>query len=319
LVGWNEFLIVAPGLLVFEGIGMHRRHDHLNVPIEVVRTVVAISECGSLSKAGERLGLSQPAVSAQMKRIQTLLGGEIFMKTPSGTAPTSLGKMVLNQARRMLDANDQMLRLGGTADGPQPLRFGISTLLVREFLQHETAETLADIVMYTDNSLGITKGLIDGYIDVACVLENSETTADVSDLIVKEREEPFVWVRSRNFVLSPGAPVPLLTWPGDDIMIRALTKSGIMYKVVFNSPDYHAKIAALETGIGLAALPKRMIPPSLVQAKEYYLPALASVKTLLCARPELENPRAERLLRRLSEFLFPPGKLEEVSGAVSVT
>src|ERR1700722_6522325 len=139
---------------------MHRRHDHLNVPIEVVRTVVAISECGSLSKAGERLGLSQPAVSAQMKRIQTLLGGEIFMKTPSGTAPTSLGKMVLNQARRMLDANDQMLRLGGTAEGPQPLRFGISTLFIEEFLRHETAESLAGIVMYTDHSLGIAKGLV---------------------------------------------------------------------------------------------------------------------------------------------------------------
>ena len=34
---------------------MHRRHQHLNIPIEIVRTVVAISETGSLSKAGDRL------------------------------------------------------------------------------------------------------------------------------------------------------------------------------------------------------------------------------------------------------------------------
>src|SRR3984957_17666345 len=102
---------------------MHRRHQHLNIPIEIVRTVVAISETGSLSRAGERLGLSQPAVSAQMKCIKTFLGGEIFRKTPNGTAPTPLGKLVLDQARRMLEANDQMLRLGGTAEGPQPLRF----------------------------------------------------------------------------------------------------------------------------------------------------------------------------------------------------
>src|ERR1700749_3292563 len=106
---------------------MHRRHQHLNVPDEIVRTVVAISETGSLSRAGERLGLSQPAVSAQMKRIQSILGGELFFRTPRGNVPTSLGKQVLQQARRMLDANDQMLRLGGAADGPQPLRFGIST------------------------------------------------------------------------------------------------------------------------------------------------------------------------------------------------
>jgi hypothetical protein len=55
---------------------MHRRYEHLNVPVEIVRTVVAVSETGSFSRAGERLGLSQPAVSAQMRRIQNLLGGE---------------------------------------------------------------------------------------------------------------------------------------------------------------------------------------------------------------------------------------------------
>lgn len=287
---------------------MHRRYNYLNVPIEIVRTVVAISETGSLSKAGERLGLSQPAVSAQMKRIQNLLGGEIFSKTPNGAAPTHLGKMVLNQARRMLDANDQMLRLGGTADGPQPLRFGISTLLVKQFLQHENAESMTDIVMHTDNSLGITKGLIDGYIDIACVLENLEVAANVSDLVVNEREDPLVWVRSRDFVLSPGASIPLLTWPGDDIMIRTLTRKGSSYRIVFNSPDYHAKIMALEAGIGLAALPSRMIPSSLVQAKEYYLPPLPSVKTLLCARREFETPQAARLLTRVSELFFTPDR-----------
>lgn len=35
---------------------MHKRH--LNIPIEIVRTVVAISETGSLTKAAEQLGLS---------------------------------------------------------------------------------------------------------------------------------------------------------------------------------------------------------------------------------------------------------------------
>jgi DNA-binding transcriptional LysR family regulator len=294
---------------------MRRRYDYLNVPIEIVRTVVAISETGSLSKAGERLGLSQPAVSAQMKRIQNLLGGEIFMKTPNGTAPTPLGKMVLSHARRMLDANDQMLRLGGATDGPQPLRFGISTFLVKQFLQHENAETMADIVMHADNSLGITKGLIDGYIDIACILETSEMAADISDLVVNEREEPFTWVRSRDFVLSPGASIPLLTWPGDDIMIRALARKGSAYRIVFNSPDYHVKITALDRGLGLAALPSRMIPPSLVQAKEYYLPELPSVKTLLCARRELESPQAAKLLMRVSKLFFTPreDRLAEVT------
>ena len=84
---------------------MHRRrHQHLNVPIEIVRTVVAISETGSLSKAGERLGISQPAISSQIKRLQSLVGGALFQKTANGTTTTELGKLALQQARRILEA-----------------------------------------------------------------------------------------------------------------------------------------------------------------------------------------------------------------------
>src|SRR6201986_2315617 len=93
---------------------MYRRNQHVNIPIEIVRTVVAISETGSLSKAGERLGLSQPAVSAQVKRLQNLVGGSLFVKTATGTTTTELGKLALQQARRILEANDQLLRLRGT-------------------------------------------------------------------------------------------------------------------------------------------------------------------------------------------------------------
>jgi DNA-binding transcriptional LysR family regulator len=283
---------------------MHRRHQNLNIPIEIVRTVVAISETGSLTKAGGKLGLSQPAVTAQIKRIQALIGGEIFEKTPNGTAPTRLGKLVLHEARRMLEANDQILRLGGMAEGPVSLRLGISTILVEEFFAQQTAGSLTDLVIHTDNSLGITKGLIDGYIDVACVYENPEIAGLNSNLIVRERDEQFVWVRSRDFVLSPGAAIPLLTWPGDDLMIDALKRAGNAYRIVFNSPDYHAKIAALKTGLGLAALPSRLIPSSLIRADEDYLPVLPSVKTLLCARRDLNVQKAKELIERLTALFF---------------
>ncbi len=102
---------------------MHKRYQPLNIPIEIVRTVVAIAETGSLTKAAERLGLSQPAVSSQIKRIQTMVGGNLFTKTVNGTTATQLGKLVLHQARRILEANDQMLRIGGVANLPQPIRF----------------------------------------------------------------------------------------------------------------------------------------------------------------------------------------------------
>jgi hypothetical protein len=174
----------------------------------------------------------------------------------------------------------------------------------------DVPDGLGVVLIKAIRALSIAKGLIDGYIDVGCFLANSEAAADVSDLIVNEREEPLLWVRSKDFVLSPGAPIPLVNWPDDNRMIRALTKNGSAYKIAFNSPDYHATVTALETGIGLAACLSRFIPTPLVQAKEYYLPPLPPTKTLLCARRELDNIQAQKLLRRLNESMFTSAKTD---------
>ena len=285
---------------------MHRRHQHLNIPIEIVRTVVAISETGSLSKAGDRLGLSQPAISSQIKRLQSLVGGALFLKTANGTTTTELGKLALQQARRILEANDQLLRLGGNTDGTQPLRLGLSTLFVQQFIQHQTADSLVDIFVHTDHSVPIGKGLIDGYIDIACIFENPAIESEIEQLVINRMRDPLVWVRAKSFVLSPGAPLPVLTWPGDDWMIRTLTRHGVAYKIVFNSPDYHAKLAAVEAGIGLTAVPASMVPPTLVRAREYYLPELPPIEALLCARLGLESEQASTMLKQLSAMFFNP-------------
>lgn len=87
-------------------------------------------------------------------------------------------------------------------------------------------------------------------------------------------------------------------------MISTLTRLGLTYRIVFSSPDYHSKLAALEAGIGVAALPSRLIPSTLMQAKEYYFPELPPVKALLCARPEIDAARYAKLLELLSSLFF---------------
>ena len=73
-----------------------------------------------------------------------------------------IGKARAEQARRILEANDQLLRLGGNTEGIQPLRLGLSTLLVEQFIQRQTSDTPADIFIHADHSVPIGKGLIDG-------------------------------------------------------------------------------------------------------------------------------------------------------------
>ena len=283
---------------------MHRRHQHLNIPIEIVRTVIAIAETGSLSKAGERLGLSQPAISSQVRRLQSLVGGSLFVKGANGTTTTELGKLALQQARKIMEANDQLLRLGGNNFGPPPLRLGLSTSFVEAFVGQKLPDTLSDVLVLADHSCPIGRGLIDGYIDVACIFDNARLDPDIEQMVTDEYVEPVTWIRSRNFVLSPGAPIPILTHPQNDWIIPTLTKHGLSYKIVFNTPDNHARFAAAKAGIGLTAVPSRNVPPDLVVAKEYYLPPLPPIRTLLCERAGLDPQRSAALIKHLRALLF---------------
>ena len=81
---------------------MHRRYQSSSIPTEIMRSVVGISETGSITKAAKVLGLSQPAISSQIKRIEHVVGGSIFQKSANGSAATELGKLVLIQAKKKI-------------------------------------------------------------------------------------------------------------------------------------------------------------------------------------------------------------------------
>jgi hypothetical protein len=146
--------------------------------------------------------------------------------------------------------------LAAISRDPRPLRLGLSTLFLEKFLKHLTRDTLSDIFIEANHSIEIAKGLVDGYIDVGCIFENSACHAGIEELVVNECYDPLVWVRAKNFVISPGAPLPILTWPGDDWTIRTLTKHGIAYKIVFTAPTSKPSSPRWRTASASSSCPK---------------------------------------------------------------
>lgn len=273
-----------------------------NIPIECIRTLVAVAETGSLSKAADRLGLSQPAVSAQVKRIQMLVGGELFVKTANGTSLTELGKLALQQARRILEANDQILGLGGVESRPLR-RVGITSVFAKRLFGSLDPETRSRIFLFADHSSVIRKGLVEGYIDIACLFLHNTHQPEVEEAIVEEHPCHMTWVKSRNFVLSPGAPIPIVSLPEDDWMIGALQRRGAPYRIVLKSADHSIRVAAVRAAIGLTAMPEMVIPPDLVTAQDYYLPKLADQNLLICIKRD--TPEIRDIAKKLSTALFP--------------
>lgn len=104
---------------------MHRRYDKNHVPIELLRTLVVIAEVNSFTRAGDRLGLTQSAISAQVKRLQKLIGGTLFDKASGGHFLNARGVMVNRYAQRILQANDQLLSLSGAQSSSHLVRIGL--------------------------------------------------------------------------------------------------------------------------------------------------------------------------------------------------
>jgi DNA-binding transcriptional LysR family regulator len=76
----------------------------MELELRHLRTIRAIADAGSLTKAATALGLAQPALSAQLKRIERSLGGELFERGRQGVRATALGALVLDRARLVLPA-----------------------------------------------------------------------------------------------------------------------------------------------------------------------------------------------------------------------
>ena len=96
-----------------------------NIPTDLLRTLIAVVDLRSFTKAAQMLGVTQPAVSAQIKRLQSLIGYELLDKSAPGVSLTQRGTTVVAQARRLLAINDEILQVTNGHSHIQTLRVGI--------------------------------------------------------------------------------------------------------------------------------------------------------------------------------------------------
>ena len=112
----------------------------VNIPTELLRTLISVVDLRSFTKAAQALGVTQPAVSAQIKRLQMLLGSEILDKSAPGVTLTPMGEMVVNHARRLLSINDHILGLATPQPTSQTIRIGVPGDFVSPHLPWTLAE-----------------------------------------------------------------------------------------------------------------------------------------------------------------------------------
>ncbi len=272
-----------------------------NLDLDLVRSFVAIAEVKSFTRAGERLGRSQSAVSLQMRRLEDLIGRRLFSRDPRHVVLTSDGEAFLPQARRLLRLNDEILSELTGGDVAGEIRLGapedFATVHLPNILGEFTrANPKATLAVTCDLTLNLLEQLRDGSLDLALVKREPLGP----DMGVRVWREPLVWVGADASVAEADGPIPLVVAPSPCVYrkraIGALERVGRPWRCAYTSPSLAGQQAALRAGLGVTVLPLEMAPSDLARlGLAQGLPDLPDTEIALMRAPTAVPPAAERL------------------------
>lgn len=260
----------------------------------LLRTFVAVADTLSFTRAAETLGVSQPTVSQQVRRLEKAAGRILIARDTRAVQLTDNGDAMLGFARTILAAHDEAAAyfVGSAMRGR--LRFGVADDLALTQLP----QVLRDFRhLYPQINLELTVGqsgqlarrLAAGQLDLVYV---KQEPGDREGRTV--RRERLVWVAHRSLRLEPDAHVPLIVYQAPSLSreaaIHALEDAGRTWRITCNTREVNGMLAALRAGIGVAAYPRVLIPEDLVEVSgPLGLPPLGEIDFAL-----LSNPRAAR-------------------------
>jgi DNA-binding transcriptional LysR family regulator len=185
--------------------GMELRH---------LRHFVAVVDAGNLSRAADKVCITQPALTRSIKNLEEMLGAELFERRPRGIVPTPAGHALYHYAQLMLNeatrARDEVRAVQKGAKGE--LAIGIAAM----FADHVVDRAVAAVCSAgTEVAMNVTLGFLeelvealrDGRLDV--IFSNLSNMKMPEDVTV----EPILDVEAYVFASSRH---PLAGTPGLD-------------------------------------------------------------------------------------------------------
>lgn len=166
------------------------------IPTDLLRALVTVVDLGGYTRAGERLGRTQPAVSLQIRRLQDLLGVALLERDGGTPRLTEAGEICLGYARRILALHDDMLhRLVAHGAGAR-IRIGFPTDFADHFLPHvltgleEGHDLPGHVEIVSDLSVNLLRDVRAGSLDIALAM----TPSHLPDGAMASWREAVMWV-----------------------------------------------------------------------------------------------------------------------------
>src|SRR5450755_554861 len=103
-------------------------YGHKSMNLKDLKYLVALADTGHFGKAAERTFVSQPTLSAQLKKLEEYLGVKLVERQPKDVQLTDIGRQVVVRARHMLEQGDEIIALA--RNNADPLSGRIKVALI---------------------------------------------------------------------------------------------------------------------------------------------------------------------------------------------
>jgi len=271
---------------------------------DLLRAFVAVVETGGFTKAGERLNLSQSAISHQIRKLEEQAGRALLKRTTRSVTLTADGEDFLRHAEQILAAQSLLVRRFQKAAVTGAVRLGVPetyagdrlTAMLSRFSRRFPAVRL-DVAVESYGALN--EQIQAGTLDLAVNLFLQE---DIEWPVL--RRTRFVWAIGSGFEHEPEKALPLALAPSPcthrDVCIEALVDAGLEWRVTFTSASQQGLRSAAKSGLAITVALQDDIQDGLVIAGEgLRLPALPAASFRLMRSAAARTPAIEALEEQL--------------------
>jgi DNA-binding transcriptional LysR family regulator len=250
---------------------------------DLLRTFLAFVDGGTLAKAAATVGRSPSAVTAQMQRLEEIVGEPLLAQQGRGRGLTLAGEELVGHARRILATHREawLALKGARADG----RVVIGT--TQDFADSGLPELLRDFArthprVRLELRVGRTAELVQAFsedtLDIAITMRRQPLGEEVGVIV-----EPMAWLIAEQGLAArqEELPLALLDPPCGfrETAVAALDAASRAYRVAATSASLAGLRAAVEAGIALTLRTGRWAHSGIVEAgQDMGLPAVPTAE-----------------------------------------
>ena len=118
-IQWIDFIISIDAIY---------RWGMTDIKLKDLRYLAAVADLRHFGRAAERCFVSQPTLSAQLKKLEEYLGVQLIERQPNNVSLTEAGEQIVARARRILEASDEVVALARTHRDPLAGRLRLALL-----------------------------------------------------------------------------------------------------------------------------------------------------------------------------------------------